>query len=185
MLQKRSHYKLLIIIQVAALLGTMGSITSCSVERRCQRHISKAKELGCLTVKTDTVWKEVNIPGKTITIEVPAEVDSAGLSQLLDSVIQATKDSCLKKKDLMNVVKQIPCKIKPAAYEDSLVKVTAVVENGVQKLSIEHKPRKLLVPQIQKTQEIIKTVEKNKWWVWPALISCFVVIFLLALRGRK
>lgn len=40
--------------------------TSCSVQKRCQRHLSKAKDLGCYSLKNDTIVKYDTLVGYKI-----------------------------------------------------------------------------------------------------------------------
>lgn len=52
------------VIFLITLILTM--LSSCSVQKRCQRHLSKAKDLGCYSLKNDTIVKYDTLVGYKI-----------------------------------------------------------------------------------------------------------------------
>jgi hypothetical protein len=97
-------------------------ISSCSTAKKCERHIAKAKELGCLKESDSTKVVVKYIKGDTLISYVDVYVDSSEFDSL------SKKDSCFTKDRIQTIIQKL--KVTPVNEVDSNYNLQIWLENG-------------------------------------------------------
>lgn len=129
-----AKFLLLFIIGIFILL-----LTSCSTQKRCEWHLSKSKQLGCLKMNNDTVEVEKLIKGDSVYFESKIGIDSNELNSIIDSL----KNDCSNKEVIKEIIRKIPINIEPYFKDDSLYRLSVIVEKNKLKVDIKIKDRKI------------------------------------------
>lgn len=151
-------------------------ITSCSAEKKCQRHISKAKELGCLKESDSTKIVVKYIKGDTLISYVPIYIDSNSFDSL------NKKDPCYTKERVRTIIQKL--KVNPVNKVDSNYNLNIWLENGQIRYELKLPSRKdSIIYQVKYLEHKSTT---NKIPIWLILVVCImgIVTSIIALRGR-
>jgi hypothetical protein len=101
-------------------------LSSCNTAKmtakKCEKHIAKAKELGCLKESDSTKIVVKYIKGDTLISYVPVYIDSSDLDSL------NIKDTCFTKERIETIVQKL--KIPPVNRVDSNYNLKIWLENG-------------------------------------------------------
>lgn len=98
-------------------------LSSCNASKQCERHIAKAKELGCLKENDSTKVVVKYIKGDTIISYVNVYIDSSEFDSL------SKKDSCFTKERIRTIIKKL--KVTPVNEVDSNYNLRIWLENGI------------------------------------------------------
>ncbi len=153
---------------------------SCSATKRCEHHLAKAKQLGCLIAHTDTVNRYIYIKGDTIHEIVKVGIDSAAL----DSFLNTIKDTCISKEIIKTFPKFIPCKAKPYHKDTTNYKLDIILINGELDVKIIIKPKKVEIKEVTKYNEVTKIIKYIPWYIY-VLIGSLIFLLILSLWHRK
>lgn len=97
-------------------------LASCNAQKRCEKHIAKAKQMGCLK-ESDSVKIVVKyIKGDTLISYVPIYIDSSSLDSL------NKKDSCFTKDRVSVIIRTL--KVKEVNAIDSNYKLRIWLSDG-------------------------------------------------------
>lgn len=143
-------------------------LSSCSTEKRCMRHIEKAKKLGCLTF-TDSV----NIRD-SVSIHLDSQIVVSSVDSILNIIVCDSLTDTLYltrvKERIKTIVSNIPCEISPTAIGNKYYTLKMWVENG--KLMYEFDLDKL---PMQPCPEI-KWYNSRWFWFISGFLTCFLLI---------
>jgi hypothetical protein len=95
---------------------------SCSTAKRCEKHIAKAKQLGCLSENDSTKTIVRYIKGDTIISYVNVYIDSSDFDSL------NKKDSCFTKDRIRTIIQKL--KVTPVNKVDSNYNLQIWLDNG-------------------------------------------------------
>lgn len=163
-----TQYKLTILLVYILFVG-------CSTEKRCMRHIEKAKKLGCLTF-TDSV----NIRD-SVSIYLDSQVVVSSVDSILNIIACDSLTDTLYltrvKERIKTIVSNIPCEISPTihANKDYSLKIWSKGGKLFYNLKIEPKPEKVC--------------KEVKWWDnfidgFIAGVLFIVLLFHFALKYK-
>ena len=154
-------------------------LTGCSTAKRCEKHISKAKELGCL-VQTDSTKTIIKyIKGDTLISFVTVYVDSSDFDSL------SKIDSCFTKDRITTIIQKL--KVTPVNKVDSNYNLQIWLDNGQIRYELKLPSRKdSIVYQIKYLEHKPINVGWNnipKWLV--ILIGILGLVFIIKAFGKN
>lgn len=149
-------------------------ITSCSAEKRCQRHFDKAKELGCLKENDSTKVVIKYIKGDTIISYVPIYIDSNAFDSL------HKKDTCYTKQRIRTIIQKL--KITPVNKVDSNYNLQIWLEDGQIKYELKLPSRKDSIIYQTKYLEHQTTMKEIPNWLILLVCMMGIGIFIMVLK---
>lgn len=159
------------------------SLTSCSTQKKCNRHINQLTKLGCLKADSDTSYKEKTLKGDSLNLDLPIIHDTLSI----DSVLREIKDTCISKETIKEIIKKIPCNVEPYYKDDSLSTLSIKVVNNRLKVNLIIKPRTYKEATINNKQTAIKTEKyiPNSYLVALVSVSLLLLFFMGLAIFRK
>ena len=148
-------------------------LASCSTTKRCEKHIAKAKELGCLKESDSTKIVVKYIKGDTVISYVNVYIDSSDFDSL------SKIDSCFTKDRITTIIQKL--KVTPVNKVDSNYNLQIWLDNGIIRYELKLPSRKdSIVYQIKYLEH--KPINEGwnnipKWLV--ILIGIIGLLFIL------
>ena len=154
-------------------------LASCSTAKKCEKHIAKAKELGCLKVSDSTKIVVKYVKGDTIISYINVFIDSSDFDSL------SKIDSCYTKDRITTIIQKL--KVTPVNKVDSNYNLQIWLDNGIIRYELKLPSRKdSIVYQIKYLEHKPINVGWNnipKWLV--ILIGIMGLVFIIKAFGKN
>ena len=153
-------------------------LASCSTAKRCEKHIAKAKELGCLKESDSTKIVVKYIKGDTIISYVDVYIDSSDLDTL------NKQDTCFTKEWIQTIVQKL--KIIPVDKIDSNYKLKIWLDNGKIRYELKLPSRKdSIVYQIKYLEHKPISEKWNNIPKWLVILIGIIGLLFIIKAFRK
>ena len=153
-------------------------LASCSTTKRCEKHIAKAKQLGCLKESDSTKVVVKYIKGDTIISYVNVYIDSSDFDSL------NKKDSCFTKDRIRTIIQKL--KVTPVNKVDSNYNLKIWLENGLIKYELKLPSRKdSIVYQTKYIDHKPKDIETNNIPKWLVILVGIMGSFFMFMAFKN